>query len=123
MVPARAARPYPGCRWLLDVRLATLYCSAGAKKGAMDATGVAGTICLRVLATLAARVRPFVVSALTRQARTLSQASPKLDVRAILQVHLRKLEAYGLVSATVEVSEDRRASSPRSPAGLTPSHA
>ncbi len=29
--------------------------------------------------------------------------------RALLQVHLRKLEAAGLVSATIEVSEDGKA--------------
>jgi len=65
---------------------------------------------LRVLATLANPHRLRVIAALTRQRNYVSQLARELDIsRALLQVHLRKLEAAGLVSATIEVSEDGKA--------------
>jgi predicted transcriptional regulator len=65
---------------------------------------------LRILATLANPHRLRVIGALTRERNYVSQLARELDVsRALLQVHLRKLEAAGLVSATIEVSQDGKA--------------
>ena len=65
---------------------------------------------LRVLATLANPHRLRVVAALTEERNYVSQLARALDIsRALLQVHLRKLEAAGLVSASIEVSQDGRA--------------
>lgn len=65
---------------------------------------------LRILATLANPHRLRVIAALTRERNYVSQLARELDIsRALLQVHLRKLEAAGLVSATIEVSEDGKA--------------
>jgi predicted transcriptional regulator len=65
---------------------------------------------LRVLATLANPHRLRVVAALAEQRTYVSQLARELGIsRALLQVHLRKLEAAGLVSAVIEVSEDGKA--------------
>jgi predicted transcriptional regulator len=65
---------------------------------------------LRVLATLANQHRMRIVAALTRERNYVSRLARELDIsRALLQVHLRKLEAAGLVKATIEVSEDGKA--------------
>jgi predicted transcriptional regulator len=65
---------------------------------------------LRILSTLANPHRLRVVAALTRERNYVSQLARELDIsRALLQVHLRKLEAAGLVSATIEVSQDGKA--------------
>lgn len=65
---------------------------------------------LRVLATLANPHRLRIVAALTRDRNYVSRLARELDIsRALLQVHLRKLEAAGLVKATIEVSEDGKA--------------
>jgi len=65
---------------------------------------------LRILATLANPHRLRVIGALTRERNYVSQLARELDVsRALLQVHLRKLEAAGLVSANIEVSQDGKA--------------
>jgi predicted transcriptional regulator len=65
---------------------------------------------LRVLATLANPHRLRVVAALTEERNYVSQLARELGVsRALLQVHLRKLEAAGLVAASIEVSEDGKA--------------
>ena len=65
---------------------------------------------LRVLATLANPHRLRVVAALAEQRNYVSQLARELGIsRALLQVHLRKLEAAGLVSAVIEVSEDGKA--------------
>ncbi len=65
---------------------------------------------LRVLATLANPHRLRVVAALAKQRNYVSQLARELGIsRALLQVHLRKLEAVGLVSAAIEVSEDGKA--------------
>jgi predicted transcriptional regulator len=89
----------------------TCYVSlAGAKKDAMDATTITGDELLRVLATLANPHRLRVVSALAHERNYVSRLARDLGIsRALLQVHLRKLEAAGLVSATVEVSDDGKA--------------
>ena len=65
---------------------------------------------LRILATLANPHRLRVIAALTRERNYVSQLARELNIsRALLQVHLRKLEAAGLVSAAIEVSEDGKA--------------
>ena len=65
---------------------------------------------LRVLATLSNPHRLRVVAALAEQRNYVSQLARELGIsRALLQVHLRKLEAAGLVSAVIEVSEDGKA--------------
>ena len=65
---------------------------------------------LRVLATLANPHRLRIVAALAAERNYVSQLARELDMsRALLQVHLRKLQAAGLVSADIEVSEDGKA--------------
>lgn len=65
---------------------------------------------LQVLATLANPHRLRVVASLAVERNYVSQLARELDIsRALLQVHLRKLEAAGLVSADIEVSEDGKA--------------
>jgi len=65
---------------------------------------------LRVLSTLANPHRLRVVAALAQQRTYVSQLARELGIsRALLQVHLRKLQAAGLVSAAIEVSEDGKA--------------
>ena len=65
---------------------------------------------LQVLATLANPHRLRVIAALAGERNYVSQLARELDIsRALLQVHLRKLEAAGLVSADIEVSEDGKA--------------
>ena len=65
---------------------------------------------LRVLAKLANSNRPRVVAALAAKRNYASQLPRELNFsRALLQVHLRKLQAAGLVSADIEVSEDGKA--------------
>jgi predicted transcriptional regulator len=76
----------------------------------MDNAGMTGDDLLRVLATLANPHRMRVVAALAEERNYVSQLARELDIsRALLQVHLRKLEAAGLVSAAIEVSEDGKA--------------
>ena len=65
---------------------------------------------LRVLATLANPHRMRVVAALAEERNYVSRLARDLGIsRALLQVHLRKLEAAGLVSASIEVSADGKA--------------
>jgi predicted transcriptional regulator len=65
---------------------------------------------LQVLATLANPHRLRIVSALTEERNYVSQLARDLGIsRALLQVHLRKLEAAGLVSPGIEVSADGKA--------------
>jgi predicted transcriptional regulator len=76
----------------------------------VDNSSLTGDGLLRVLATLANPHRLRVIASLTRERTYVSQLARELDIsRALLQVHLRKLEAAGLVSATIEVSEDGKA--------------
>ena len=76
----------------------------------MDAADLTGDQLLRVLATLANPHRLRVVAALAGQRNYVSQLARELGIsRALLQVHLRKLVAAGLVSAVIEVSEDGKA--------------
>lgn len=65
---------------------------------------------VQVLATLASPHRMRVVAALARGRNYVSQLARELGIsRPLLQVHLRRLEAAGLVSASFEVSEDGKA--------------
>ena len=76
----------------------------------MDTTDLTGNELLRLLATLANPHRLRVVAALAEERNYVSQLARQLGIgRALLQVHLRKLEAAGLVSAAIEVSEDGKA--------------
>jgi predicted transcriptional regulator len=69
-----------------------------------------GDALLQVLATLGNPHRLRVVAALTQERNYVSRLARDLGIsRALLQVHLRKLEAAGLISATIEVSEDGKA--------------
>ena len=76
----------------------------------MEASDMTGDDLLRVLATLANPHRLRVVAALAEERNYVSQLARELGIsRALLQVHLRKLEAAGLISAAIEVSEDGKA--------------
>ncbi|HEY2552410.1 MAG TPA: winged helix-turn-helix domain-containing protein [Streptosporangiaceae bacterium] len=76
----------------------------------MELTDLTGDDLLRVLATLANPHRLRVVATLAKQRSYVSQLARQLGIsRALLQVHLRKLEAAGLVTAAIEVSEDGKA--------------
>jgi predicted transcriptional regulator len=76
----------------------------------MDVPGITGDDLARVLATLANPHRLRVVAALAQRRNYVSELARELGIsRALLQVHLRKLEAAGLVSATIEVSQDGKA--------------
>ena len=76
----------------------------------MDVGDLTGPELLQVLATLANPHRLRVVAALAGERNYVSRLARSLGIsRALLQVHLRKLEAAGLVSATIEVSEDGKA--------------
>jgi predicted transcriptional regulator len=76
----------------------------------VNVADLTGDELLRVLATLANPHRMRVLAALAQQRTYVSQLARELGIsRALLQVHLRKLQAAGLVSAVVEVSQDGKA--------------
>jgi len=76
----------------------------------MEITSMTGDDLLRMLATLASPHRLRVVAALAEERNYVSQLARELGIsRALLQVHLRKLEAAGLITAVIEVSEDGKA--------------
>jgi DNA-binding transcriptional ArsR family regulator len=76
----------------------------------MSTSAPTGDDLVRVLATLANPHRLRVVAALVRGRNYVSQLARELGIsRALLQVHLRKLEAAGLVTAHLELSEDGKA--------------
>jgi predicted transcriptional regulator len=76
----------------------------------VDIADVTGDDLLQVLATLANPHRLRVVAALAQEPNYVSQLARELGIsRALLQVHLRKLEAAGLVTAHIEVSADGKA--------------
>src|SRR3954464_14455419 len=65
---------------------------------------------LRAASALANPHRMRVVAALSGKRNYVSRLARELGIsRALLQVHLRKLEASGLVSARLEFSEDGKA--------------
>jgi predicted transcriptional regulator len=76
----------------------------------MNFPQVSGDDLVQVLATLANPHRMRVVAALTRERNYVSKLARELGIsRALLQVHLRKLESAGLVSARMELSPDGKA--------------
>jgi predicted transcriptional regulator len=76
----------------------------------METADLTGNELVRVLATLANPHRLRVVAELARERNYVSQLARELGIsRALLQVHLRKLEAAELVTAHIEVSEDGKA--------------
>jgi predicted transcriptional regulator len=76
----------------------------------MEIAELTGNELVRVLATLANPHRLRVVAELARERNYVSALARDLGIsRALLQVHLRKLEAAGLVAAAIEVSEDGKA--------------
>ena len=69
-----------------------------------------GDALLVVLATLANPHRLRIVATLAEKRNYVSKLARELGIsRALLQVHLQKLEAAGLVSAAIEVSQDGKA--------------
>lgn len=71
---------------------------------------VTGDALLRSLATLANPHRIRIVAALAEERNYVSRLARELGIsRALLQVHLRKLEQAGLVSSQLELSEDGKA--------------
>ncbi|MFE7311859.1 ArsR/SmtB family transcription factor [Streptomyces sp. NPDC057555] len=69
-----------------------------------------GNELVQVLATLANPHRLRVVAALSQRRNYVSQLARELGIsRALLQAHLRRLEAVGLVSAELELSSDGKA--------------
>lgn len=76
----------------------------------MTSAGPSGDDLLRVLAALANPHRMRIVAALARERIYVSRLARELGIsRALLQLHLRKLEAAGLVTAHLELSEDGKA--------------
>jgi ArsR family transcriptional regulator, zinc-responsive transcriptional repressor len=70
----------------------------------------AGDDLVQVLATLANPHRMRVIAALVEGRNYVSKLARELGIsRALLQVHLRKLELAGLVSARMELSPDGKA--------------
>lgn len=69
-----------------------------------------GDALVQLLGTLANPHRVRVVAALHRQRRYVSELARELEIsRPLLQMHLRKLEAAGVVTSELEVSEDGKA--------------
>ncbi|MGW7410975.1 ArsR/SmtB family transcription factor [Streptomyces sp. NPDC054863] len=75
----------------------------------MNTSPLDGGELVQVLATLANPHRLRVVAALSHRRNYVSQLARELGIsRALLQGHLRKLEAAGLVSAQLELSGDAK---------------
>jgi DNA-binding transcriptional ArsR family regulator len=76
----------------------------------MRAEDLTGDGLVRVLAALANPHRLRIVGALRRERHYVSNLARELDIsRPLLQVHLRRLAAVGLVDASLEVSPDGKA--------------
>jgi DNA-binding transcriptional ArsR family regulator len=76
----------------------------------MTASSPGGDELVRILAALASPHRMRVVAALAGGRNYVSRLARELGIsRALLQVHLRKLESVGLVSSDLELSEDGKA--------------
>ncbi|WP_106402783.1 ArsR/SmtB family transcription factor [Actinocorallia populi] len=76
----------------------------------MSRSGPSGDELLRVLSTLANPHRLRVLAELAREDDYVSRLARRLGIsRPLLQVHLRKLEAAGLVTARTELSDDGKA--------------
>ena len=76
----------------------------------MEAEDLTGDELVQVLAALANPHRVRVMAALAGGRTYVSQLARELGIsRALLQVHLKKLEKAGLVRSRLELSEDDRA--------------
>ncbi len=76
----------------------------------MNGPAATGDDLVRVLATLSNPHRLRVVAALAGGRNYVSRLARELGIsRALLQVHLKKLEAAGLVSSRLELSDDGKA--------------
>lgn len=76
----------------------------------METTDLTGEDLVKVLATLASPHRVRVLAALSAGPTYVSQLARDLGIsRALLQVHLKRLETAGLVAARIEVSDDGKA--------------
>ncbi|KIF76641.1 hypothetical protein QR77_27745 [Streptomyces sp. 150FB] len=76
----------------------------------MNSPTPTGDELVRVLATLSNPHRLRVVAALAGGRNYVSRLARELGIsRALLQVHLKKLETAGLVSSEIEVSDDGKA--------------
>ncbi len=66
-----------------------------------------------LLATLSALANPHrlrILAALTRERQYVSELARQIGIsRPLLHMHLRKLEAAGLITGSMEVSEDGKA--------------
>jgi len=76
----------------------------------MSQDSLTGDELVRVLATLGSPHRVRVLAALTLGRAYVSQLARDVGIsRALLQVHLKKLERAGLVTAHLELSDDGKA--------------
>lgn len=76
----------------------------------MRESDLTGDQLVLALGTLANPHRLRVIAALVGQRKYVSQLAREVGIsRPLVQVHLRKLEAAGLVSAQLELSEDGKA--------------
>lgn len=76
----------------------------------MEISELSGDDLVKVLSTLANPHRLRVVAALSEKSNYVSRLARDLGIsRALLQVHLRKLEAAGLVSSNLVLSADGKA--------------
>lgn len=76
----------------------------------MTTSSTGGDELVRIFAALANPHRMRVVAALAGGRNYVSRLARELGIsRALLQVHLRKLEAAGLVSSDLELSADGKA--------------
>jgi DNA-binding transcriptional ArsR family regulator len=76
----------------------------------MSQDSLTGDELVRVLATLGSPHRVRVLAALSQGRAYVSQLARDLGIsRALLQVHLKKLERAGLVTAHLELSDDGKA--------------
>lgn len=76
----------------------------------MDDSELTGDELVSVLATLASPHRMRVLASLAAGREYVSRLARELGIsRALLQVHLKKLEKVGLVSAQLELSDDGKA--------------
>ncbi|MBY8875572.1 winged helix-turn-helix domain-containing protein [Micromonospora sp. PLK6-60] len=76
----------------------------------MQIAALTGDELVQVLATLASPHRMRVLAALSTGRNYVSRLARDLGIsRALLQVHLKRLEKAGLVTAHLELSEDGKA--------------
>jgi DNA-binding transcriptional ArsR family regulator len=75
-----------------------------------NVTEYTGDEMVRIMAALSNPHRMRVVATLVRGATYVSQLARELEIsRPLLQVHLRRLEAAGLVTSQLQISEEGKA--------------